>query len=298
MTRLDALLKAYKVLGAKAPYWTQGQGSNLSYKNKVKKRLWIKPSGFCLNEVNAKEDLVEIAMDRLPQSWIGLSESEYSESISNSKIDKNVHRPSMETGFHAVLEAELVFHFHSLVSILMSRHQVQNENWLKKNWNAGKIFFVEYETPGLDLTVKISEHPEGSLFFLHQHGVIIAGNDLSILDLWFEIEKKWMREFYHKDWPPIQSRLELLKKYRHGKLKVLFPDMAVFVKHMPEILEKNREGWQLKSPTEKLNSNLVDLWLATQILLEFDENLSELSQIEIQKITGLTTEQYRLLKKD
>jgi ribulose-5-phosphate 4-epimerase/fuculose-1-phosphate aldolase len=294
---LKSLLKAYGTLGSQIPMWTQAQGSNLSFKDYLTKFLWIKPSGYRLDQVQKIQDLVEVDLQLLPKSWNDLNQTQYTEVIKKAKVKETSLRPSMETGFHAVLESTFVFHFHSLVAILMGAQTSGLEAWLKLKWTRGSVHCLDYQVPGLDLTREISLTPKGSLFLLNRHGVILAGEHESMVDDWFEIEKEWMREKYHAIWPLKESFEDLKIQFARGPLKILFPDMAVFINRIQNILVKDQDFWKLKSKIEKSETDLVELWVASQILHKYEPNLPELSAAEISLITGLPTEQYRLLMK-
>lgn len=297
MKDLNQLLSAYQKLSASLPLWTQGQGSNLSVKDPGRRQLWIKPSGYRLDGVRGASDLVQIDLNQLPSDWKALSQEQYAQAIKAAQVGTSDKRPSMETGFHAVLKGDYVFHFHSLAGILMEYRKSESAAWLREKWSSGDFHFVEYVTPGLDLTAAIEKHPDATLFFLKQHGVILAGAQASVLDQWMALEADWMHETYGVRWPLTASFDELTMKFASGDLKVLFPDMAVYLTRMPQVLERDGQSWKLKAGARSLESNLTELWVATQFLLALEKDLPEISESEIQKITGLPTEQFRMLGK-
>src|SRR5689334_18694686 len=136
------LAKECQRVGHFKPLWTQGPGSNLSFKDADS--LWIKASGYRLDHVTEKKGVAKLKMAPLAK-WLATLPSYESlkDSSSHSEEEKQyaalikeasdpqLERASMEAGFHVILPKNFVAHFHSIGALLMAYEQAKNpENML------------------------------------------------------------------------------------------------------------------------------------------------------------------------
>lgn len=298
------------------PLWTQGAGSNISCKINDSV-LVIKASGFRLDQVVASQGYVHIDYQKLRNDLVRVAsleinkqEQAYSDAVACAKITaENSCRPSMEAGFHAVSKKKWVAHFHSLPSILMAAlNQNQTSvfsNWCRQhNWS-DLIHFVPLSKPGWELTAAFS-HNNFMINIIENHGVIIQSEEVGAIDLWDKIENQFLYDFRFglmrglkmelnrqgsKDFRNlrfIEKGLDLMK----GPIKFYFPDMAIYFGKLQSHLKQIDGGeFELGMDAPK---DLIEVWMATQILFRSLASLSEIPQRMIVDITQLPTEKLRV----
>lgn len=161
------------------PLLSQGAGGNYSWKSEDS--LFIKASGMWLSEAQSKNIFVE------------LNRSKYLDDLKKNSFDidlmnysQNGLKPSIETSMHALLPQKYVIHLHpvKVLSVL-----IQN-NWqslIQEKLRNSSITFnlVEYHKPGKELAEAINiaenQNPNANVFFLKNHGIIVAENDFESL---------------------------------------------------------------------------------------------------------------------
>lgn len=157
------------------PLLTQGAGGNYSWKSEDS--LFIKASGMWLSEAQSKNIFVELNKRKyladLKKNCFDIDLMNYSQ---------NGLKPSIETSMHALLPHKYVIHLHpvKVLSVL-----IQN-NWqsaIQKKLKNSSIAFnlVGYHKPGKELAeaidIAMNQNPNANLFFLKNHGIIVAEND-------------------------------------------------------------------------------------------------------------------------
>lgn len=277
----DGLIELSQKIGKHIPSWTQGAGGNFSVK--INHKLWIKASGLRLDQVKGYEQLVEVDLTKLSQGLAKpVNDHEYAELVKQSSLDTRPHvRPSMEAGFHALLDKKWVMHFHSLAAVLM----------FEKNIPAStlQITSIPFALPGADLTWALHKAPRAQAYILQNHGVVLAVDDLAEIDAWLELEKKFISRFL-----PLQKALEQKSSPLTGPLKIYFPDTAIMIDQLLKILEPQGNGnYQLKAEAKKQDANAFEIWWATQLLWQSYPQLGELSPEQTQRLTAMPTEQFR-----
>jgi len=311
---IQRLIGAFQTIGRRVPVWTQAQGSNLSYKDTSDMRMYIKPSGFRLDQVRSVEDLVVLDLNTLNIGMAPLYKGEkgqaaeeiYAKTINNSKVNPLLsHRPSMETGFHLALQKKYVFHFHALSAVVMGAlfDEVPDKisDFLSRNTNLS-VAFIEYATPGLELTQALKPFAQTNVLILKNHGVILNSDHLSIIEVWEKIENAFCDEFL-LDRKLVLSSLESLEEESNEPvpIKILFPDFAVFFKKLKPCL-KSKEGgaegfWYFDPMLKTKEKDLYEIWLSYWLLKTTNIAIQPLEEIEVQKLCGLPTEQYRMMIK-
>jgi len=162
----------------------QGGGGNASVKSADMKKMWIKASGFRLSEVTEEKGYVTTNL----KSLISLMHSkkmwhrEFSKGLKASVIGESTFRPSMETGFHAVLP-RVVLHTHA-VYINAFACMEDGEQALAGVMDQ-EMVWIKYKPPGFELSVEVEKvcrgyselngHPPPNII-LKNHGFIACGD--------------------------------------------------------------------------------------------------------------------------
>lgn len=283
-------------VGAMVPFWTQGAGGNISEKIDSSK-MRIKASGTRLDEVSHDKGISLVDLKLISEKLRGpFSEKQYDELLKKSSL---VGRPSMETGFHAVLKKKWVLHFHSLAAILMAHEKTSTKT------APFKIQILTPKTPGLALSQQIMEAQASDAYILENHGLVLQGDTLDILKTWETFEKTFL-----KSYPKIEKLadkspneiIDALPDPIKGPLKVYFPDTAVFLKELKSLLKSlgndqyeisHQEAKKILKGGSQKEKNLVEIWLATQLLYLACPDLKEVPDKIAEGISTLPTELYR-----
>lgn len=191
MSRLSELVALGRDWGRDA-LLIQGPGGNISVKDGD--RMWIKSSGVLLKDIREDHGLTEVDWTRclreVPPARQGFPSREeeraYIAAVGGCMLKAGQSRPSMETGFHAVIPHTWILHVHSLAGVLAG--------WLTGNRSLGfwsrlresgvEVISIPPSIPGLQLTWEIRNAAakgarEGvTLWLLENHGVIWSGDDL------------------------------------------------------------------------------------------------------------------------
>lgn len=273
-------------------FWVQGAGGNVSVKNG--NELDVKPSGQRLDAVTENSQSAKIDLNAFLQGLENLkrspSEQQYSELI--QKCSLNSVRASMETGFHAALKFKYVAHFHSLVSFLISYEYRQNslkvQKWLNENHfekTFGPVSFLPLSLPGLQLSLQVASQ-NAQVYFLEQHGIILASDDLIPFERLWELEAQFCRDFgYNESLAMIQKKEHSLK----APLHFYFPDFCIVFPKLVSFLEKEVNGeMQLKNECQELN--LQEIWWSHCFLHKAQPNFQGLPEDYIQAVSNLPTE--------
>jgi ribulose-5-phosphate 4-epimerase/fuculose-1-phosphate aldolase len=305
----DEFLLINKFVAQRVPFWTQGAGSNISVKLS-KRQMLIKASGFRLDQVTQTVGWLEIDYFLLKENLAKIEiseagEAEYSKIVNAAKSKTtDSARPSMESGFHALLEAPIVAHFHSLAAILMF-HYFQNEkvllqNWLEQQDKKWHWHFQEIIAPGLALS-KALDGQKSNVIILQNHGVILQLNSLTELKEWADLELEFCRYFKLDCLLRCLSDQnfsfdDLLHEFSTGPFKIYFPDMVIYLAKVESSLNLlSNSTYQLKSDSKTGDFGPLELWLATQILFQTCPALLELDEPLAKQINNLPTEQLRKL---
>lgn len=308
------LLKLFKIIGESVPLWTQGQGSNLSYKCHRDQKMYIKPSGFRLDQVQTEADLVVLDLNFLDSALRTLLthtsssgiDQEYASLIQDSKIDKrNPLRPSMETGFHTILSGAYVLHFHSIPAVIMGHYFKKNPEMMKNFFTVTggdlTITVIPYSTPGFELTQEVKSFEDVNILILQNHGVILNSDDRDIIFKWRAIEEKFCKDFLNSLPINVKSWESAPTEFLVGPIKVYFPDFAVYLQRLLILLRRiegySEEVFAFDQRQRDHNKDLYELWFAHCILYYVCPELDTLTSMEVEKLCGLPTEKYRLMLK-
>ena len=159
----------------KNPLFVQGAGGNVSIKkNNI---LLVKASGTWLSDAMLKNIFVPVDLNHLKDN---IDKKNFSVvPIVNNNISL---KPSIETLMHALINAKIVLHLHSIdiLSILVRKNVSEILNDLLDNdisWD-----LIPYKKPGAKLAESIykslQKNPKTQVLFLKNHGVVISANSL------------------------------------------------------------------------------------------------------------------------
>lgn len=296
-----SLVAACRRIGARVPFWTQGAGSNISLK--VDDQLWIKASGARLDEVTESAGLVVKPLastrERLVELGVDAEEAYAALLVAPS----GAPRPSMETGFHLLLPASWVAHFHALAAIILA-HQRQREPEAVDRWVASAtplhIAFLPYERPGLRLARLVGDAPAADVYVLANHGVVLIAEENGFaerLQAWERFETSVLEHFGYAELralavlPTVDVKKLLAAAL--GPLRICFPDIAVFRDRLEPLLLGQGSERRLPPAAVEGSRDLAEVWLAAQLLYRAVPDLAELDTLEASGLRHLPTEQFR-----
>lgn len=180
-TNLHDIARIAQTIGNR-PEYVQGGGGNVSLKFGTD-TMAVKASGFRLGDLRADHGFVAITYpavrafyDTTPaaQTLPELIRSN-DNLVTNSIQGTTAHRPSIETGFHAIL-GPCVVHTHSVYANILTC-SAEGPAIMQKLFPTA--VFVPFETPGVTLTYAIKQalaNRSVDIIFLKNHGVITIGN--------------------------------------------------------------------------------------------------------------------------
>lgn len=166
MSEIKKFLKLSKSVGEDFNL-IQGPGGNTSYKNRD--LIYIKKSGTFLRESENVDIFISENIHKL--------EEFYNLSDNYEKFNKEM---SIETPLHLIFKEKYVFHYHSLLSIIISTKYTLD--FIKKFCFENNISWIPYKRPGVDLSREVLKNiveDKIKIYFLQNHGMLIASNSLS-----------------------------------------------------------------------------------------------------------------------
>lgn len=221
--------------------WVQSAGGNTSVKDQ--EIMQIKASGMRLSDINAERGAVDVNHKKVSAYFYDESlelknpNKESKEFVTSCIVGSDQFLPSMETGFHAVLDTYVV-HTHPMYLnvILCSKG---GEHIINDLFNDQT--FIPYVTPGYPLSKAIAHSDKKKLIFLENHGLISHSNNRQeAIDLHLSVNEKLSLEFPEIDYLPLEKLEDGSYCFtdKDGLLEVLssldlknnlFPDQAVFL---------------------------------------------------------------------
>lgn len=213
--------------------YIQGGGGNTSVKID-QKHMAIKASGFFLKTMteSAGYSIVNYSAINTYLDNCDLDEDGFTKKIKSFMLKTN-NRPSIETGFHAILD-KYVIHTHSVyVNILTC----SNEGEAIANSLFPNSIWINYSTPGRALTLAIKNSTNSkkkpAIIFLQNHGIIIHSNIAETANkIHCHVNKSIMN--YFNILPAVFSENENGINFKFIKNHMLFPDQVVYT-----LAEKN-----------------------------------------------------------
>lgn len=211
----------------KDPASVQGGGGNTSIKLD-ERRMVIKASGTLLKNMRVDSGYSVVDYVELNNYLESPDEDEnlFIKKLEDLVIETN-NRSSMETGFHALL-GKCVVHTHSVYANILTcskeGRSIVNELFPESIW-------IDYATPGLDLTIVIRDALEElsvrpCILFLQNHGLIVSADSVQeSLSLYETINKK-IRVYFDLE-PALYQESTINVTF--SKQSILFPDQVVYI---------------------------------------------------------------------
>lgn len=233
---LDALVGLSRSVGSRVAY-VQGGGGNVSLKTSQSNML-IKASGKFLADIEDETGFLAVEWPAI-KSGIHACESEadYRALLAASTLANVAStRPSIETGFHAILDC-CTLHSHSVWANLLTC-SVEGRDLVSELFPSA--IWVPYATPGLALSKVISDHIDGAkhvTIFLQNHGIVVSSPDVAKTEAMHEVVTDTIRSAY----PILESFDEVTNSV--GVVDIgglLFPDQAIY--HSNPELAMSRAG--------------------------------------------------------
>lgn len=334
---IKELIDISKYAGNRVDF-TQGGGGNTSVKIDDNQMI-IKASGYKLKDINEKQGYVNLNYNMIKSFIENVNDMNHPELDQKNKIilkeavvpteGVEALRPSVEAGFHAVLD-KYVIHTHAVYSNLL--------NCAKKGFEYIKNIFkdqefsyimIPYVDPGLTLSImiyreieeykkKYNKKPE--VIFLANHGLIVTSNQLERVKylhteinerirLFFQIDhveeratiKKLEDKLYLSTTPFINDHLGYITEpYQQLSTYPLCPDQLVFLNNVLDqdpkkmIVSANEVKFQTdQKEAEIMNEALFSFLFVVSILNENNLEISVMNADEIAFINGWEAEKYR-----
>lgn len=214
---LHELVWLCQKIGRKIDY-VQGGGGNISVKLDSQ-YMAIKASGFRLDQVTEEDGYVIVEYQKIKSFYenVNLSQVKDYEKESSEVVQKSVLsfpgrvlRPSVEVGFHSILD-RYVIHSHSVyANILACSHegrQLCYQIFKNENFN---FIWISYINPGFSLTIEIAnqlrslpaEDKRPKVIFMENHGLIVSSDNMQetyevhervnlLIKRWFKIRGRY-----------------------------------------------------------------------------------------------------------
>jgi rhamnose utilization protein RhaD (predicted bifunctional aldolase and dehydrogenase) len=283
---MDEFINIARELGQNILYM-QGAGGNASIK--IKNKMYIKASGYKLKNISTDHGYACCQYKPLSdfinqkKSYMSSHEEQFLLLIDSLLIKSETFgSPSMETGFHAVIQSKYVFHLHSVYANIFGCMKY-GSRYLDKLSNTIPHTIIDYKTPGYELAFHLSKKQNlPPLIFLKNHGIIVHGDTTVsclriIRDIHISIEN-YLQENH------IFSRFEITSVYKPMR-KYLFPDSAVFANTNLENIPKYK------------HSELLEIMSAQRYILDSikrqGKKPSYLSVNAVKKLLNMKQEKHR-----
>ena len=180
MNEINRFIDISNEIGSDVAF-VQAGGGNTSVKLSTKEML-IKSSGIYLKDMTPNSGFCNVNFPEIKEYHYNLidDEEKYSQKLNESVI-KGVGRPSMETGFHALIPHKYVIHSHPVyLNVLLCSNK--GEDMTSSIFNY--FNWVSTTAPGKYLSLEIlrildqkKQLKDVEIFFLENHGLIISSND-------------------------------------------------------------------------------------------------------------------------
>jgi ribulose-5-phosphate 4-epimerase/fuculose-1-phosphate aldolase len=287
---MNPIIDICQEIGRGIPYWVQGAGANVSFKQRSE--LWIKASGWRLDQVGSDRGWVRLNLGM----WSALPEEEgvYEKLLSSSVVHAPAagHRASMETGFHAALPKEWVLHFHSLFAVLVADHPERVRQL--KELLGEKIAIIPRVQPGLELSRILASHRDASVFLLQGHGVILQmsenpGELGSLWQRWKQAERHFAGEW---GWRDLFASLEGCSSPATQEISRVLQKRI-----LPDQLALQARMEKLREPSSG-DKDCFEILAACYQLLRYGPDIAEWTAGQATGIAGLEAEKFRAALRD
>ena len=227
---MDKFIQASRRLGENKIY-VQGAGGNCSIKEDG--ILFVKASGYLMKDIALQKGIVQLPYKKLityfskKHIYTKENEKHFLQLIDNSLISQKDCKPSMETGFHAVIPSKYIFHLHSVYANIFTCMK-DGDKQLQKLFPNESFIFLPYINPGYELALRLYKTNNiPQIIFLQNHGMIIHANSLTSCLKKIEKVHQTIEEYLKKKNVFIRFQINTsINRFN----KYIFPDSAVFSK--------------------------------------------------------------------
>lgn len=272
--------------------FVQGGGGNSSVK--IDGNLMaIKASGYLLKDMSENDGFSfvnyydingHISANKISND----TEDEFSNFIKGKTSQLNGYpklKPSIETGFHALLPQKYIVHTHSVYANIVCCSKegqgIVNELFPGAVW-------VPYANPGKDITIAISDAVAGTntnVIFMENHGLVVgAESSDEAFSLHEEVNNKIINHF---GIDPTYEVEELDLDVDQINNEVIFPDQVVYL--LSEELRNTQAGRETLYAYDYIMKQITKLGLTPNFI----------SKQDVSYIENMESEKYRksLVKK-
>jgi rhamnose utilization protein RhaD (predicted bifunctional aldolase and dehydrogenase) len=220
----------------------QGAGGNISVKSGTE--MWIKASGYNFSEIESKRGFVRIQYESIADFFTNTNESrETGEeksliNISKSQLCNTDYKPSIETGFHALL-GKVVLHTHSVYANLINCMEFSEKYVIQFEKNCDyRVGWLPYSSPGFQLSKSIADFissgSQADVFMLQNHGIIVHGNSVEdVLNIMNNCDSVLKEICGAQEW---LNKCDLSMVHTVNR-QYLFPDQIIYFNPYEEIKE-------------------------------------------------------------
>ncbi len=217
---------------ANRPDHIQGAGGNISVK--MENRMWIKASGMTFREIRSRKGYVQLAYHQVAEYFMQAEksreagEAESLNQIALSLLPGELNKPSMETGFHAVL-GRVVIHTHSAMANVMNCAGNCRE-WISA---IGKKLdfeplFIPYTSPGYalsrEIAIAVKKGMVPPVIFLQNHGIIVHAEEVEEAIAWINRTDDAIKSLLNlEDYTQFDQESD-----NHIYTNYMFPDQVVY----------------------------------------------------------------------
>ena len=265
------------------PEFVQGGGGNTSVK--IDDNLMvIKASGYLLKDMTKSDGFAFVNYNdingHIKNDGISSNtEDGFSNFIKEktSKIDNYpALKPSIETGFHALLPYKYIVHTHSVYSNILccssEGKEIVQKLFPHSTW-------VKYANPGRDITIEIGKatKDKGSdIIFMQNHGIIVCADNASDAEKLHEsVNNKIINHFnISSDYKLEEVSLDI----DDVKEKVIFPDQVVYL--LSEDLRVTNAGLETLYAYDYIVKKIMNLGLTPNFISKEDINYIESMESE------------------
>lgn len=286
--------------------YTQGGGGNTSVKFDGK-LMAIKASGFRLCDITELEGYVTVRYQDVANYYktvdTSLNKDFETESVEISKASvqplegmKANLRPSVEVGFHSVLD-KYVIHTHSVYANLLtctaSGEDLAKEIFKNADYN---FIWLPYITPGFTLTLRILEKlktasgKKPEVIFMQNHGLVVHSDDIARVKFFQDDVNNRIMEYFKigkKDFSKVavekindcsfkSATFMLLKYLEKNEVSILsldsvplYPDQLVYLNNTVRLNPEKMtvKGGNVYYETNEKEANTLEETLAAYIYI-------------------------------
>lgn len=340
MSVLEELRDACRAIGDDRMLVQKG-GGNASVKTDDQTMI-VKASGVDLKEVTLEKGFVNVYYNSIAEAVASITEEtfsvelekQYNRELKQNAVTDTGARPSMETGFHAVLGKALM-HTHPILlnAIVCS---TDGRKIVDHILGEDQYRWIQYKTPGVMLSKEIQKSieqnnaEEDQIIILENHGlIVVSSSPKKTVQVTNEVINKII-SYYKK------NNIELFQIEEFGKEQIesgkctsklvaefmknesntklldwfIYPDMIVFCscgfsfnKKDPKKISLYDDGTielpeEMKIPAESMVENIIAVITILLIMRQF-ANPQFMPEEKVEHIRSMESEKYRQeLKKE